>query len=232
MRLLTFILLLTFASAVFCSSEPVEINEKNTYARTILVVPPTHPKQDPAGKSSVEIRLTGIVTTEGVLRSPVFEEREGEEKFVKAIREVLPDWRFSPAADGRACKLRESKGTVSVWFETKNGEPVVSVSALPAEKFTGHPVSPGGTRLEYVRRAKPEYPRAAVVNWIDGVVEMLIKVDREGTVVESTVRYSIPAADFGNSVSYALRRARFTPRGTSDAEPEFICVISVFRFGR
>ena len=161
MRLLTCVLLLTFASSVFCNSGPEEISEKNTYARTILVVPPTHPKEYPAGKSSVEIRLTGTVTVEGVLRSPVFEEREGEEKFIKAIREVLPDWRFSPAVGVGTCKLVESKGAVSVWFETKNEELVVSVSALRAEKTVSNPVSPGGKRLEYVRRPKLEYPRVA-----------------------------------------------------------------------
>ena len=124
----SFLLLLSASVLAIAQSDPRPLQEEDKYARPLLVVPPVFPKREATDKLPVEIRVSGSVSEDGTMESVEFSPIKGNEKFIQAIKDVLPLWRIRPAVDGKLCAPVTAKGVILVWFEEKEGAPSVSVS--------------------------------------------------------------------------------------------------------
>ncbi|MBL0121487.1 MAG: hypothetical protein IPP88_01735 [Betaproteobacteria bacterium] len=87
---------LAFSHATFAQLLPRPLQDSDKFASPILTIRPKFPDREPTDIFPVEIRITGNINEAGVLTSPTFSPAEGKEKFVRAIEEVLPQWRFQP----------------------------------------------------------------------------------------------------------------------------------------
>lgn len=216
----------------FSQSDPRPIQAEDKLARPILIIAPKYPVREPGDNSSVEIRVTGIVTKEGVMELPVFTPYAGNEKFIAAIQEVLALWRFRPAIDNRMCAPTSSPGTISVWFEEKNGRPSVSVST-PTTSATNDELKNGDQRLlqrKMLWRPKAEFPVKARQVGMEGAAEVLVRVNYAGDVVQSTLLYSTPHIIFGEAAIASLGRLKLSPIvGESDPQ-ESTCYVMKFTF--
>jgi len=76
--------------ASYAQSDPRPITEQDKFFRPILVIPPQFPKEAAIDKLPVEIRVEGMVSEDGTLVSPEFSPLGGNEKFIEAIKDVLP----------------------------------------------------------------------------------------------------------------------------------------------
>lgn len=194
------------SSGAFCQ-EPTEVTEEQAWARPLLVVPPTFPKDAPSEMLPVEIRVEGTVTADGTFTSPVFVPSEGKQEFVQAVADVLQFWRFRPVFD-RDCKIKESRVRLNVYFELKEGNPSISISSPVAKKVDR--TRNAAAVPQFVRRPKPEFPPAALQAGIEGFAEICMVVDGDGEIVSKTVISSLPNALFGKAALDALSRARFS----------------------
>jgi TonB family protein len=206
---LLIIFALSCASSAFCQSDLREVGQKDAFAEPLFIVSPVFPADVSTDLLPVEIRVTGTVTTEGRFKAPVFIPAEGKEPFLRTILEVLPGWRFRPATTPDTCKPRDSDAVVIVYFELKDGKPVISISS-PVH-FKEPPTDPASTVTgkTFVRQPRAEYPEPMARRGIEGAVEVMVLVDEEGEIVSKNILYSIPSTQFGEAVLTALRRASF-----------------------
>lgn len=205
--------------------DAIPVTENDSWARPLLIVPPEFPKGIAGDAPSIEIRVEGTVGLDGSFKSPVFTTPEGREAYVQAIKNVITYWRFRPALDLERCKPRESKSVLNVYFETKDGKPSISVSSPLGEKSAQ---ALAGRRL--VHKPKINFPDAAYSGGIEGSVELLIEVDRDGYVVGNTVLSSLPNRLFGQSVLQEFSKARFSKIESGEGNEKPVCCIFLVTF--
>lgn len=202
-------------TSLHAQSDARAIGAKDAFASPVVVVAPKAPVRNANEPVSVEIRVTGSIGTNGVMSSPVFENAQGKDKYVQALREVLHLWRFKPAVDLEACKPAVRNGTVVVWFDEKNGKPAVSVS-MPQAGGKGDAVRAGGEGAVYkvAHRPRASFPSEARDIGAEGAAEVLIKLNDKGENVQQTLLYSTPHSMFGDAVMAGAKELRIAPNGT------------------
>jgi TonB family protein len=219
------LLFLITATASMAQSDPRVIEAEDKYIRPILLVAPDIPKRDAADKLPVEIRVNGMVNPSGTLESAEFLPSEGNEKYILAIKEVLPFWRFRPAIDDKLCTPVASRGVVLVWFEEKEGKPSVSVSVPKnSSERESNKVAVSMPRVTMKVRPKVEYPSDARRAGMEGSAELLFQINPLGEVMQTTLLYSIPNKIFGDESLRGARRTQFSLSGASDAPEKNRCI--------
>lgn len=204
------------ALSVHCAmaaDTPVDVDEALAIAQPLRIVPPAFPKGAGVDAPSVKIRVEGTIGLDGVMSNPIFPDSAGLESYVAAINKVIEYWRFRPTIDRDSCKARSGHGVVLVWFESANGEQKVLVSGLKRAPAQGT----SSPLFKIIRRGKPQYPADALRNSVEGQVEVLLKLDRTGEVLDRDVLSEIPENMFAGSAVSALRAMKFAP--ASDEQP-------------
>ena len=231
LQLASFLLLLAVSTLAFAQASPHALQEEDKYFRPILVVSPAFPTREPSDVLPVEIRVSGSVNAEGALETPQFSPIEGNEKFINAIKDVLNLWRFRPAIDSKSCAPTPSNGVLLVWFEEKNGVPSVSVST-PKRQPAGENVDakPRPLPRVFLNSPKPEYPSGARRAGKEGSAELLLNVNHQGDVLQTTVLYSIPNKIFGDAAIVGARRVKFSAGAPEDDAQKTVCILVPFKY--
>jgi TonB family protein len=230
-RTAAFVLLHAAATFAFGQSNPRALQPEDKFFRPVLVIPPTSPKPEPADKLPVEIRVGGRVGEDGVMMAAEFSPLEGNEKYIAAIKDVLPLWRFRPAVDEKSCAPVASNGVVLVWFEEKNGEPSVSVSTpRPIPPVASVDAKPRPAPRTFRVGPKVEYPPAARRAGLEGFAELLFLADEKGEVVGSKVLYSVPNNIFGDDALRGSRRVRYSDAAPGADAQTTTCIVVPFAY--
>lgn len=228
----TSLLLLLCASVLaIAQSDPRPLQEEDKYVRPLLVVPPVFPKREATDKLPVEIRVSGSVSEDGTMESAEFSPIEGNEKFIQAIKDVLPLWRIRPAVDGKLCAPVAAKGVILVWFEENNGTPSVSVST-PKQEPESAPVDgkPRAAPRTFVLRPKVDFPARARLAGMEGSTEILIKANHQGELLQATVLFSIPHRIFGDEARAGSRRVKISAGPPDEDMQKTVCIVVPFNF--
>ncbi|MBL8521081.1 MAG: hypothetical protein JNK75_10455 [Betaproteobacteria bacterium] len=196
-------------------SDARAISAKDAFASPVLVVAPKPPARSASDAASVEVRVTGSIGTNGILSNPVFENAQGKDKYVQAIREVLHLWRFKPAVDLEACKPAARNGTVVVWFDDKGGKSSVAVS-MPQVGGKAEAARAGGEGAIYkvAQRPRAIFPQEARDIGAEGAAEVLVKLNDKGDNVQQTLLYATPHSMFGESAMARAGELRIAPNGS------------------
>lgn len=199
----------------FAQSDARAVGARDAFASPVLVVAPKAPVRAAGDAASVEIRVTGSIGTNGVMSSPAFENAQGKDKYVQAIRDVLHLWRFKPAVDLEACKPAVRNGTVVVWFDEKNGKPSVSVS-MPQVGGKGEAARVGseGAVFKVAQRPRASFPTEARDIGAEGAAEVLIKLNDKGENIQQTLLYATPHSMFGEAAMAGAREVRIAANGS------------------
>lgn len=227
----SFLLLLGASAIAIAQSDPRPLQEEDKYVRPLLVVPPVFPKREATDKLPVEIRVSGSVSEAGTMESVEFSPLDGNEKFIQAIKDVLPLWQIRPAVDGKLCVPVVGKGVILVWFEEKNGAPSVSVSTQKQEPESA-PVDgkPRAAPRTFVVRPKVDFPTAARRAGLEGSAELLLKANHQGELLQATVLFSIPHRMFGDEARAGSRRVKFSAGAPDEDAQKTLCIIMPFKF--
>lgn len=198
------------AAHAMAQSPPRTVDEKAALAKPFLVVPPEFPDHAAPGNAAVEIRITGTVSQDGRLTSPVFDAKPDEGAYVDAVRKVLDMWRFVPAVATAACRPKQSEMTLSVWFERKDGKPSVSVSAPKGPESKGEP------RLSWSYRPRIQYPYRALRNGIEGDCLVLFKATSKGEIEDANIRVCAPPGPFEAATIEGIETGEYQPFHPAD----------------
>lgn len=203
---ISLIALLVTPSLALAQGDARTVAARDGFASPVLVVSPKMPARSATDPASVEVRVSGTISASGLLEDARFEDGAGKEKYVAAVRDVLPLWRFKPAVDLDACTPRRQAGTVSVWFEDKGGKPAVSVSMPRSGGAADAPKAGGeGAIVKVTHRPRADFPIEARDIGADGAAEVLVKLDAAGHNVRQTLLYSTPHSMFGTSAMASAR---------------------------
>jgi hypothetical protein len=200
----------------------------DAFASPVLVVSPKAPPLAAGDPPSVEIRLSGVIGVDGTMENPVFDNAEGRDKYVAAVREVLRLWRFKPAVDLATCTPVRSNGSVRVWFETKQGKPSVSVS-MPQAGGRHEALRAGGegALVKVTHRPRAAFPLDAREIGADGAAEVLVMLNERGENVRQTLLYSTPHSMFGEAALASARDVKIALGGAKAqcvAVPYYFCI--------
>jgi len=219
---------LALNSLLALCQEPALVTESDAWARPLLVVTPSFPKDVRPEMLPVEIHIEGTVTEKGNFVSPVFSPAPGKEIFVQSVSGVIKDWRFRPALDTNECKTRESRTSVNVHFELKDGRPSIFVTSAAIAK----PDAGGITKSEIhvVRKGKKEFPPLAFDAGIEGSAELLMSVDARGEIVRTTVVSSLPNEMFGKAAAEGFARARYSEIESTERPDKMRCATILVNF--
>lgn len=225
------LLLLSASVLAIAQTDPRPLQEEDKYARPLLVVPPVFPKREVTDKLPVEIRVSGSVSEDGTMESVEFSPLEGNEKFIQAIKDVLPLWRIRPAVDGKLCAPVAAKGIILVWFEEKNGAPSVSVSTPKQEPVSASvDGKPRAAPRTFVVRPKVNFPTGARRAGMEGSTEILIKANHQGELLQATVLFSIPHRMFGDAARAGSTRVKFSAGSPEEDVQKTVCIVVPFNF--
>lgn len=228
---LLFLFLYAMSIVSYAQSDLRLITEEDKFFRPILVIPPQFPKEAAIDKLPVEIRVKGMVSEDGTLLSPEFSPLDGNEKFIEAIKDVLPLWRFRPAVDQTLCAPVASNGVLLVWFEAKDGSPSVSVSypkrAVVSAATAANVAAAGRT---FTRSPRIEFPFSARVAGMEGSAVLLIAVNYEGEIVQKRVLYSVPNKVFGDAALMGVKRALFNVIKPEADTPKTVCMTMPLKY--
>ena len=221
-RLVAGAALLILSAASAAATDTVVMDGQVSLARPLLVIPPQFPKGLPPLREPVEVSVRGVMSAEGRLLEPVVTAPIGNEAFVRAVSDVVSDWRFIPAID-RACKPVEQESLLLVWFGTREGAPSVQVSSASEKAGPAWPRVKGTATL--VRKMEPriEYPPRLNYAGIEGIAVVLLKVARSGEVLDTSLRAVSPVDDFGYPALRGLQRIAFEPFETEPPGLDAIC---------
>jgi TonB family protein len=186
-------------------------------AHIVLFVPPEFPASA-TGEATVDV--TGEVGTDGTFTVRNVVSSSEDPAFASAVREVTRFWLLRPDYESD-CTPRTSTGQVRVWFERKDGKPVISVSQPRSESTDTRP-------LKIVRRRAPDYPQSMLVRGMTGAVEALLRISPGGRVEELELVPGPITRLAAREVSTALRQWRFEPRPEAEGS---ICASYVVEFG-
>ncbi len=204
--------LLIPATAAF-GQEARPLDERDGYATVMLVLPPEYPPdavKEGSGKS-IEVAVSGTVGVDGRMVPKEFTMAQRDERFIAAVRAVLPEWRFVPAVDDAACSAKVSEASVLVWFDIKDGKPAISVSVPEAAARAKRAVvAKQGGKLTFRDSKAFVYPEAARQAGVEGKVIALAKVDGQGQPTEVSVLAHLPATDiFDGPAIEGIRQAKY-----------------------
>ena len=224
------LILLAASTLAHAQSDPRPLEEEDKYVRAVLIVPPAFRYLDPAIKLPVEIRVKGIVNDKGVMESVEYSPVEGNEKFIASIERVLSLWIFRPAVDNVTCAPIASTGVLLVWFEEKDGKPVVSVS-MPKTQPAAKPIDAKPATVPRILEIYPKvtYPSSARRAGMEGAADLLYAVNPEGEVLQTRVLYSSPSTVFGDEALAGSKRVKFSA-GTTDDPRKQSCILIPFQY--
>ncbi len=213
-RMLSLLVCAALPASALAQTDARAIGAQDAFASPVMVVAPKAPARGANDPASVEIRVTGTIGTDGVMTQPVFENAQGKDKYVQALRDVLHLWRFKPAVDLEACKPAARSGTVAVWFDEKNGKPSVSVS-MPRSGGKGEASRAGGegAPIKVAHRPRAGFPTEARDIGAEGAAEVLIKLNEKGENVQQALLFSTPHSMFGDAVMARARELTIAPGG-------------------
>lgn len=229
-RSVPLLILLSVSTLTHAQSDPRPLQDEDKYARAVLIVPPAFRYLDPAIKFPVEIRVKGTVNDKGVMESVEYSPVEGNEKFIAAIERVLSLWIFRPSVDNATCAPIASTSVLLVWFEEKDGKPVVSVS-MPKNQLAAKSIDDKPAPVPRILEIRPKvtYPSSARRAGMEGAADLLYAVNPEGEVLQTRVLYSSPSTVFGDEALAGSRRVKFSAGTTDDARKQF-CILIPFRY--
>jgi TonB family protein len=211
--------------------KPRLLSEADLQRRAALVtvfVPPEYPAQALRDGIQASVDVVGVVAQDGTLRVTEISSSVDRDDFRAAVADVTRFWLLSPNY-GRDCRPREIEGTVRVWFEVKDGKPVVSMSVPTRPGFDEVKSKQEGAEFTPIRaKPVPAYPRAAVAKKIQGSVEALLRLDPAGNVEEVVIIPGPYAQVFASSVSSALSRWQY-PQAAPDSGYRCVLVPVEFR---
>jgi TonB family protein len=214
--------------APFAWGQPLTlVDDGERIPEPLLIVSPEYPSNPPKGKKSVEVKVRGQVTAEGRFAATAYEVGDDEAMFADSVRAVLEHWRFVPGI--KDCKPASQEATLHLWFEMKDGRPSVSAT-IPSKRDAGPPLN-GAKPLKPVSITPPEYPLNMLWRQIEGIVLVLLRINKSGVVEDVVLRAFSPVDGFNEEVLKAHRLAKFEPFDPADwGGKEWICMQREVRF--
>jgi hypothetical protein len=187
MTLASHIALLAVCSAFAVRAEDVPTysgDPKVKYGRVSQVVQPEFPKDALGNNLSGAIMVTGAINPAGIMESPrLVPDSPESEAFLPSLREVLPYWRFYTPTD-RQCMPIDSKASVKVEFEAREGKPHVYLTYAASEPI---PPSWQGV-LPANQRPKIRYPRSMLREGREAIVFVRSEIGPDGNVLRIAVQ--------------------------------------------
>lgn len=203
---------------------------------------PQKPFPMPAVGEVIEIDVNGMVNVDGKLVNVTLRAAEEHKAFVEVLRETIADWRFQPAFNWRECSVKESPQSLKVWFEERNGKPVMSVSRpAPVSKPAAKTETAGEPGLqktvtkttikapEWSEAPKVYYPDRPYTFGIEGEVLVALLVAPTGEFKKWYV-LSSPDVSLSRETVFALSHASMKPMPLWHEGMEGNCVCVPIRF--
>jgi hypothetical protein len=189
----------------------------------LLIVPPAFPDDPPSDRNEVQVDIDGILTSDGRIKTGAsITSPPGLESYAKAVLAVVDKWRYIPRVDEGRCESIDSVISTSAWFDLKTKKFFVAKPAPEPDIDSFVP------RTRLVDQIAPTYPTIQNGQIVQGLVEVLYKVDADAHVEHASVRYARPEKVF-NVV--ALRSARSVKLEWIDgADRKAFCAYQEFHF--
>lgn len=172
-----------------------------------LFVPPDYPKAALAAARNATLDVFGAVQPDGSFKIERIEGAEDLAPFEVEIRDVARFWMLRPGYDG-ACNPTSEPAQVRIWFETREGKPVIAF-AQPFEKDLDKTTK--DPKLKWARRPKIEYPWDALRARKEGSIEAIVRIQPDGTVDQVHIVPGPLAIVFGPAVEREFPRVLFEP---------------------
>jgi TonB family protein len=188
-------------------------------AQFIVFVPPEYPGRLVASGASAEVDVFGEVGADGAIAVEKVASTSADPGFEEAVRAAVRFWTLRPSY-GTDCVPRPARTQVRIWFEIKEGKPVISFGQARAPVTEGSP-------LKSTYRRNPEFPWRLLSRGGTTTVEVLMRVLPEGRV-DAVEMVPGPLWKLVNrEVTMAMRQWRFEPRPVADGP---ICASYVITF--
>lgn len=183
-RRLAFALLLVAAPAAFAQGDAgfdtYFVNDPVQWGRATRIVEPVYPRDAFERRMQGHVDVKGTINWGGVME--VIELTPGTPEssaFVKAIADVLPDWRFNTVA-GDDCLPSATPVTARVSFRIEDEKPKVSVTQATVAAAAGRPA------FKAIHRTDPLYPDGMLrMGWQANVFARM-EIDNQGSVAKVT----------------------------------------------
>lgn len=121
---------LLVAAPRVCAQTVFFVDDPAKWATPTKVLPPTFPALELAQGVTGHVDVTVLVSDAGTFKQIVsMASTPKVPAFEAAVAEVLSHWEFSESF-GTDCSPVEAEGTSRIWFEIKEGKPVISVSRV------------------------------------------------------------------------------------------------------
>ena len=205
-------------------SDPLHAGDPSRWGRVLRWIEPEFPRRAFEERRSGYVEVRGRVGTLGVLEDIEYSAEDAHSGvFIDPIRRVIAAWEFE-APLGRDCQPSEQTVANRVWFEARDGKPVVRVVPV-----AGPHVAPS-VLLAPRTREEPVMPPARAGD--RAIVYTRLIVDHRGRVVSvephGFARRGTPVRPFEHEVIRALTHWTFAPAGRPDAQRR-VCI--TVRFG-
>jgi TonB family protein len=177
-----------------------------------LFVAPQYPPGAAGEGIQATVDVIGMVREDGTLGPTRLEVKPEREDFRKAVEEVMAFWILYPKYDD-TCHYTPVEGQVRVWFEIKDGKPIVSFSMPRRKEAAPLPGAPAEI-YRAIRKTEIRYPYAARREGREGTVVALLHVPDTGEVERIAFVPGRHNEDFSSEVYEGLKRWKFpaTPR--------------------
>lgn len=221
-------LLLLCTGAIAQTARP--LSDQDVAARPVLVIAPAYPALSAGEPTNAEIRVSGTVSRAGTLEQAQIVPAPGREKYVEAVKDVLPLWRFRPSVSETECAPVAQQQSFVVWFSQDKGKPAVSVSVARDNKAAVAPGKAASAPGARAWRTRPgiEFPENARERGIEGAAEVALQVSAGGEILKSTLVYATPLAAFGEAALRGVRGASLAPLANAASGPS--CMLVPFGF--
>lgn len=198
----------------------------NGRAATLTVfVPPKYPRGALGDNVQATLDVFGRIGTDGVLQVSKVESTSDIDEFKAAVEQVVPLWRLRPDF-GEDCVPRPTEGQVRVWFDIREGKPVIRFSQTPRAK----PAPMPEPAIRVARRTRIEYPSEAGRRNLETVLETILRIGAEGDVQAVHVVPGLYSEHFEREITRSLRNWRFEP--SPGRAPTCVTYDVEFRFSR
>jgi TonB family protein len=190
-------------------------------AQFIVFVPPEYPKALAAAGVASEVDVFGEVAADGMFQVRRVASSAPNPEFEQAVRDVSKLWTLRPIY-GTDCLPRPGAPTqVRIWFEMKDGKPVISFGQARSEITEGKP-------LKVVQRRNIVYPPEMLRRGVTGSIEFLLRVSPAGLVEEIEMVPGPLNRLATREVATTVRQWRFEPRPENDGPA---CAVYTVDFG-
>jgi TonB family protein len=219
---------------VFYDSDP------KSWARVKRMVTPKYPadalKNGVGGVVDLEVfidRIGGVKDVRTMTSTP------NNPQFEQAINDVIKYWRFGVPQSNR-CVPTDSVGEVSLTFEVKAGEGVISLSHRSGKQYAASDILPAPKFLDAKRVANifaADYPRAARRAGATAQVYALLTINSaSGKATNAEVTHIITADGFESLFKEAaepalmtIRHPPFHPKSSEQSGDWTKCVVISYR---